>query len=252
MTGPKSVAGWGLMVASAAGACLPLVDGNYVGAPLLQIGGTVEFVDVPEDIFPPDFDLALVWMRTDDNPAGEDVTFVSVSRTEGRSVQSAGTFTMDLFSLPEPEDSWVGRLYIYFPNDGLTASWTESWSTAGIATKPTSVVACYNMAALVKNDDVPFVAQSQDQAVTGGWLSCAEEAAQRFLACELESMKDNGANLDDCAAAWRTKREEECGELPLVTDEPVDGLLRLRCGFAVEEVPYELTVARPGAEESPL
>ncbi len=131
--------------------CLPLVDGSYVGDPLVQFSGTVSFVDVQQVLLEQqrDFDLALIWRH----PA-QDAPFVSVSRSEGRATSSAGTFTMDVFSLPPFLDGrWSGRLFAFLPYDRFGASWSDGWNAAPTSNpRPYSVISCSNVFASLDVD----------------------------------------------------------------------------------------------------
>jgi hypothetical protein len=154
--------GWLITVAGTlVCSCLPLVDGSYVGDPLVQFSGTVDFVDGLPDLFEQqrDFDLALIWRH----PA-QDAPFVSVSRSEGRATSSAGTFTMDVFSLPPFLDGrWSGRLFAFVPYDGSRASWSEGWNTFPDPNpRPYSVSSCSNVFASpdVDGDGLPNSSES--------------------------------------------------------------------------------------------
>lgn len=260
--------GWLLLVGSPAlWACLPLVDGGYVGEPLYQVSGTVDFADVPG--FPVDdalFDLALLWTPAAAGPGGEGSSFVSVSRTESLTAQSAGTFVMDLFTFPSNDDgAWSGRLYAFVAADGGSASWTETWSP-GSGSAPSSVVLCDSVIAMygspgaegdsaadgapLDDGSVRFFEQPEDSLSVAAWRSCVDAAGDRFLACQRESAKDNGEGLEACEEEWRAERDEVCGDAPGASGAMVYSPLSLRCRDSVEDVPFHLHVDLSAAEAS--
>jgi len=164
--------GWLITVAGTlVCSCLPLVDGRFVGDPLVQFNGTVDFVDDLRDVAGAtfdqrDFDLALIWRHS-----ASDETIVSISRTEGRATSSAGTFTMDVFSLPPFRDGrWSGRLFAFLPYGGYHASWSERWNTDITPTsplRPHRVISCSNVFVSldVDGDGLP---DSREPDVAGG------------------------------------------------------------------------------------
>lgn len=254
------------MGSPALGACMPLVDGNYAGEPLSIISGTVDFVDVP--FFPGDevgFELALLWAPAAAGSGVEAPGFVSVSRTESRMAQSAGTFVMDLFTLPSEQDGpWSGRLYAFVAPDSGSASWTETWGP-GDWSAPSSVVLCDSVVAVSGSHDAPgdlssdggpiddggvrFFEQPEDDPGVTAWRSCVDGVGDRFLACRDDSTRNNGEGLDACEDKWRAERHEVCGDAPGASGALVYNL-SLRCRDAVEDVPHQLHVDRSVAEAS--
>lgn len=242
------------VVASVCWGCLPLVDGRFVGEPLTQITGTVDFIDAPPAIFEQgDFKLALIWKLSAEHPLD-----VSVSRTESRTVSGAGTFAMDLFSLPLIEEGrWVGRIFAFLPVDGLAASWTERWNSTQTSTPaPTSVLACSNVVVSLADPDtaepgqvVLFTELAADAPEVAVWQGCVDDAAGEFYDCRLANGQ-NGDRISECETRWRTRRAEACGDEPLDSGASVSGPLSLRCRFSVEDVPPELTVDLPAGDAS--
>lgn len=245
-----------VVVGVAFGACQPLVDGRYVGAPVAGLSGTADFGGAPwfptaDPELDSEFKLALLWTHSAVGDSAEEAPFVTASRTEGRAVQGAGTFTMDLFTLPpRGEGPWHGRLYAFVADHGYDASWTESYSPSPL--EPIPVVLCDNAisvfpssdAASTAQDTAPlfeelwFFEQPEDDPQVSAWRSCVDGSDERFSVCaaQPESIAESNAK---CIDTWRAERDG-CGEQPVFKDRPISAPLSLRCRDAVDEVPGPL------------